>query len=303
MEISTPIRGSQSSTFWRGFRNSLPGFLFILPTLVLFILFRIWPTINGLLLSFQDYRINQPTTWIGLDHFRFMLEDKIFWGALKVTATYALIAVPLSTVTALGLALLINRAIRGISFFRAIYFLPYITSLVMVAVVWSWVYRTNGGLLNSVLDGIGLEPVKWLTGKDMVLPSLAIMATWKGVGYAMMILLAGLRAIPQELGEASAVDGATSGQTFWRVTLPLLKPVLFFVIVIETIGSFQVFDAIFVMTQGGPVRASYSLVYMLYDESFKFSNYGYGAAIGMVLFVITFGVTMLQRLMFGKEGA
>jgi multiple sugar transport system permease protein len=303
VEISTPIRRSQTSTFWRGFRKSLPGFLFILPSLVLFILFRIWPTINGFLLSFQDYRINQPTTWIGLDHFRFMLEDDIFWGAMKVTVTYALIAVPLSTVSALALALLINRALRGISFFRAIYFLPYITSLVMVSVVWSWVYRTNGGLLNSILDAVGIAPVKWLTSQDMVLPSLAIMATWKGVGYAMMILLAGLRAIPVELGEASSVDGATSGQTFWRIILPLLKPVLFFVIVIETIGSFQVFDAIFVMTQGGPVRASYSLVYMLYDESFKFSNYGYGAAIGMVLFVITFGVTILQRLMFGKEEA
>jgi multiple sugar transport system permease protein len=297
------MRGTHASTFWRGFRKSLPGFLFIMPALVLFLIFRIWPTINGFLLSFQDYRINGPTTWIGLDHFRFLLRDDIFWHSLRVTVTYALIAVPLSTVSALGLALLINRAIRGISFFRAIYFLPYITSFVMVAVVWSWVYRTNGGLLNSALDALGLGPVKWLTGQDMVLPSLAIMATWKGVGYAMMILLAGLRAIPVELGEASAVDGATASQTFWRVTLPLLKPVLFFVIVIETIGSFQVFDAIFVMTQGGPVRASYSLVYMLYDESFKFSNYGYGAAIGMVLFVITFGVTMLQRLMFGKGDA
>ena len=303
MELSTNLRDgrAQSSSFWRGCRKSLPGFMFILPVLVLFIAFRIWPTINGFLLSFQDYRINGDSTWIGLEHFRYLLQDDIFWHSLRVTATYAVLAVPLSTASALGLALLINRAIRGISFFRAIYFLPYITSLVMVAVVWSWVYRTNGGLLNSLLGTVELGPVRWLTGQDMVLPSLAIMATWKGVGYAMMILLAGLRAIPTELGEASAVDGATAGQTFWRVTLPLLKPVLFFVVVIETIGSFQVFDAIFVMTQGGPVRASYSLVYMLYDESFKFSNYGYGAAIGMVLFVITFGVTMLQRLMFGNE--
>jgi multiple sugar transport system permease protein len=271
--------------------------------LVLFIVFRIWPAINGLLLSFQDYRINGPTTWVGLEHFRFMMQDDIFWHSLKITAIYAAIAVPLSTVTALALALLVNRALRGISFYRAIYFLPYITSLVMVSVVWSWVYKTNGGLLNSLLATINLGPVKWLTSQDMVLPSLAIMATWKGVGYAMMILLAGLRAIPPELGEASSVDGANSWQTFSRVTLPLLKPVLFFVVVIETIGSFQVFDAVFVMTQGGPVRASYSLVYMLYDESFKFGNYGYAAAIGMVLFVITFGVMTLQRLMFGRQDA
>lgn len=303
MEISTQLEGTRPSPLWRGLKRSLPGFLFILPVLALFILFRIWPAINGLLLSFQDYRINGASTWVGLEHFRYLLRDDLFWHSLRVTATYALIAVPLSTVTALGLALLINRAIRGISFFRAIYFLPYITSFVMVAVIWSWVYRTNGGLLNGLLGTIDVGPVHWLTSGDMVIPSLAIMATWKGVGYAMMILLAGLKAIPPELGEASAVDGATAGQTFWRVTLPLLKPVLFFVVVIETIGSFQVFDAIFVMTGGGPVRASYSLVYMLYDESFKFSNFGYAASIGVVLFLITFSVTMIQRLMFGGREA
>ncbi len=301
MEITRRGNETETQSFLRGFRNSLPGFLFILPALALFIMFRIWPTIQGLLLSFQDYRINRPTTWVGIENYRFLLQDDIFWLSFRVTVTYALIAVPLSTVSALGLALLINRAMRGISLFRAIYFLPYITSLVMVAVVWSWVYRTNGGLLNSLLDPFGIGPIKWLTSQEMVLPSLAIMATWKGVGYAMMILLAGLKAIPSELGEASSVDGATGGQTFWRITLPLLKPVLFFVVVIETIGSFQVFDAIFVMTQGGPVRASYSLVYMLYDESFKFSNFSYGAAIGMVLFLMTFAVTMFQRLLFGKE--
>jgi multiple sugar transport system permease protein len=301
--LSSYAQAGASPSWWRRSEKHRIGFAFVLPVLVLFIVFRIWPAINGLLLSFQDYRINGPTTWVGLEHFRFMMQDDIFWHSLKITAIYAAIAVPLSTVTALALALLVNRALRGISFYRAIYFLPYITSLVMVSVVWSWVYKTNGGLLNSLLATINLGPVKWLTSQDMVLPSLAIMATWKGVGYAMMILLAGLRAIPPELGEASSVDGANSWQTFSRVTLPLLKPVLFFVVVIETIGSFQVFDAVFVMTQGGPVRASYSLVYMLYDESFKFGNYGYAAAIGMVLFVITFGVMTLQRLMFGRQDA
>lgn len=300
METTSGRHEIKSTTVFNGVRSAIPGYLFIFPALALFIVFRIWPTAHGLLLSFQDYRINRPTMWIGLEHYRYLLDDKIFWHSLRVTVTYALIAVPLSTVFAMGLALLINRAIRGISLFRAIYFLPYITSLVMVSVVWSWVYRTNGGLLNSLLDPFGIGPIKWLTSKQMVLPSLAIMAVWKGVGYSMMILLAGLKAIPAELSEASAVDGATGGQTFWRVTLPLLKPVLFFVVVIETIGSFQVFDAIFVMTQGGPVRASYSLVYMLYDESFKFGNYSYGAAIGIVLFLMTFSVTMLQRIMFGK---
>jgi multiple sugar transport system permease protein len=292
---------THTPTLWRRLERHRVGYAFILPVLILFVLFRIWPAINGFLLSFQDYRLSGETTYLGLQHYRDLLSDKLFWGALKVTATYAVISVPLTTVVALGLALLINRAIRGISLYRAIYFLPYVTSLVMVSVVWSWIYRRDGGMLNGLLTGIGLEPIHWLQDKSLVIPSLAIMATWKGVGYSMMILLAGLKAVPETLSEASQVDGATAAQTFWRITLPLLRPVLFFVVVIETIGAFQVFDTMYVMTNGGPVRASYSLVYLLYDESFKFQNFGYAAAIGMVLFLITFSVTMLQRLMFGRS--
>ena len=292
---------SSRTSLWRRLEPHRVGYAFILPVFLLFVFFRIWPSLHGFLLSFQDYRLAGGTTWMGLENFRDLFDDKVFWGALKVTLTYAAIAVPLTTVVSLGFALLINRAIRGISIYRAIYFLPYVTSLVMISVIWSWVYRVDGGLLNGLLGGIGIEPIRWLQNKQLVIPSLAIMATWKGVGYSMMILLAGLKAIPESLSEASQVDGATASQTFWRITLPLLKPVLFFVIVIESIGSFQVFDAMYVMTNGGPVRASYSLVYMLYDESFKFMNFGYGAAIGMVLFAITFTVMMLQRLMFGQS--
>ncbi len=294
-----PVSGARA--FWNRTERHRTGYGFILPVLVLFVIFRIWPTINGFLLSFQDYRLMGGSTWLGLEHYRYLLQDDLFWHSLRVTLLYAAIAVPLTTTLALGLALLINQAMRGIGFYRAIYFLPYVTSLVMVAVIWKWVYRNDGGLLNNILTSIGLSQVDWLTSGQMVLPSLAIMAAWKGVGYAMMILLAGLKAIPDSLHEASAVDGATGAQTFWRVTLPLLKPVLFFVIVIETIGSFQVFDAIYVMTGGGPVRASYSLVYLLYDEGFKFQNFGYASAIGVVLFLIVFSVTMIQRVMFGRD--
>jgi multiple sugar transport system permease protein len=277
--------------------------MFILPVLVLFILFRIWPTIRGVILSFQDYRMRGGSEFIGLENYRDLFADPVFWGALRVTATYVIISVPLTTIVALSLALLINRAIKGITIYRAIYFLPYVTSLVMISVIWSWVYRVDGGLLNGIITSLGFDPVRWLQDKSLVIPSLAIMATWKGVGYSMMILLAGLKAIPETLTEASQVDGATSWQTFWRITLPNLKPVLFFVVVIESIGAFQVFDPMYVMTNGGPIRSSYSLVYMLYDESFKFQNFGYGAAIGMVLFGITAVAMMIQRLMFGKDDA
>lgn len=297
---------AHTSSWQRLWQRSAPhrvGLAFVLPVLVLFLIFRVWPAIDGMLLSFQDYKMRGGSTWVGTQNFRDLWDDKIFWGSLRVTLTYALISVPLATISAVAMALLIDRAIKGISIYRAIYFLPYITSFVMVAVIWSWIYRTNDGLLNGLLGLVGIGKIPWLTDERYVLPALAVMSVWKGVGYSMMILLAGLRAIPSSLNEASAVDGATGAQTFWRITLPLLKPVLFFVVVIETIGSFQLFDASFVMTGGGPIRASYSLVYMLYDESFKFQNYGYAAAIGVVLFLMTFCVTMLQRLMFGRGDA
>jgi len=288
-------------SIWRRSEKHRVGYGFIFPVLVLFIVFRIWPTINGFLLSFQYYRMRGDTDWIGLHNYHDLMSDNLFWHSLRVTVMYAVLSVPLSTIFAMLFAIAINRALKGMSWYRAIYFLPYITSLVMVSVIWQWVYRSNGGLLNGILKSFGLTEVGWLTQANLVLPSLAIMATWKGVGYSMMILLAGLRAIPSHLAEASQVDGATGSQTFWRITLPLLKPVLFFVIVIETIGSFQVFDAMYVMTGGGPVRASYSLVYMLYDESFRFQDYGYASAIGVVLFGITFVTMMIQRLMFGRN--
>lgn len=301
MNSAVQAQRSPTPSLWRRTANERVGYAFILPMVLLFAAFRLWPAGHGLLLSFQDYSLVGGSEWLGLRHYRDLLQDRLFWHSLRVTATYALISVPLSTIVALSLALLINRTLTGISFYRSVYFLPYITSFIMVAIIWQWVYRGSDGLINSVLLSIGLPSVPWLTSQELVLPSLAIMATWKSVGYSMMILLAGLKGIPTTLIEASAVDGATSAQSFRRITLPLLRPVLFFVIVIETIGSFQVFDAIYVMTGGGPVRASYSLVYMLYNESFKFQNFGYAASIGIVLFLITFAVTMLQRLMFGRN--
>jgi multiple sugar transport system permease protein len=180
--------------------------------------------------------------------------------------------------------------------FRAIFFLPYVTSTVMTAVIWLWILRpTDNGLLNSILIRFGYEPVAWLQREDTVLPALALMSTWKGFGYSMLILVAGLQAIPQMYQEAAKVDGANGWQLFWQITMPLLKPVLFFVIVIESISSFQVFDAIYVMTGGGPARASYSLVYMIYNEGFVFFDFGYAATIGVALFVIIFAFTLLER--------
>lgn len=285
---------------WRRSGQARAAYAFILPVLILFLTFRVWPNIQAFIISFQDYRISGESEFIGLANYQRLLDDPIFWGAMRVTVVYALIAVPLTTVVAMALALLINRALEGISFFRALYFLPYITSFVMVAVIWKTIYRRNDGLLNQLLDVFSLGPVPWLESQELVLPSIAIMATWKGVGYSMMILLAGMRSIPASYLEAAAVDGATPRQRFFHIVLPLLRPIIFFVVVIETISSFQIFDAIYVMTAGGPIRASYSLVYMMYDEGFGFFDFGYASAIGVVLFGMVLMVSLIQRAMFGR---
>jgi len=217
-----------------------------------------------------------------------------------VTITYTVIAVPLTVAVSLGMALLCIRSIRGIKVYRALYFLPVVTSLVTSSVIWQWIYSSDGPL-NWFFHSVGLPAVNWLSSGNMVLPSLSIMSVWTRFGFDMLILLAGLLAIPHEYTEAAMIDGASAWQRFWRVTLPQLKPSLFFVVVLELIQSFQVFDVIYVMTGGGPGDASYSLVYLIYDQGFNFFNFGYASAAGVVLFAITLVVSLWQRWIFRGE--
>jgi multiple sugar transport system permease protein len=274
--------------------------LFVAPYLLLFLVFRIGPTIAGMLLSFSQYRISGAVEWRGLANFRALFQDALFWNALKVTCIYTAIAVPLTVVVSLGMAQLCARSIRGIAVYRALYFLPVVTSLVTTSVIWQWLYSSDGPL-NWLFGRVGVGPVPWLSSGAMVLPSLSLLTVWTRFGYDMLILLAGLLAIPAEYAEAATVDGASAWQRFRRITLPQLKPALFFVVVLEIIQSFQVFDVIYVMTSGGPERASYSLVYMVYDQGFHYFNFGYASAAGVVLFAITLVVSLIQRWLFQEE--
>lgn len=280
-------------------REARMGYAFVLPALVLFIIFRVGPTVAGLILSFMDYRIGR-SSFVGLTNFNRLFADPVFWESLRVTLTYAAISVPLTTVVALMMALLVNRPVRYQAFFRSAFFLPYVTSLVMAGVIWVAIYGPSGPV-NSMLALFGIPPANWLEQHGSVLPAIAIMSVWKNFGYSMMVLLAGLLSIPGEYYEAAELDGASAWQRFWTMTLPLLKPTIFFVVIIETIGAFQVFDAVYVMTNGGPVRSSYTLVYMLYDQGFKFFNFGSASAVGVVLFVIILVVSLLQRRLLGRS--
>nr|WP_205857258.1 sugar ABC transporter permease [Phytoactinopolyspora endophytica] len=282
---------------WREARIAL---LFVLPCLLLFIAFRFGPAVAGGVLSFTDYTIGADTNWIGLENLRRLNEDPLFWRALRTTLTIALLAVPLSILMSLGMALLVRRAFRGSKLFRSIFFLPVITSLVLAGIVFTWIF-SEGGPWTSVMGWLGFADRAWLSDTTLVIPAIVIVAVWGRFGFGMLILLARLQDVPRELEEAALADGAGAWQRFRYIILPELKPALFFLAVIETTFSFQIFDTVYVMTGGGPANSSYVLVYQLYDQAFRYFDFGYASAIGLALFVMTFIVAMIQRLTLGRE--
>ena len=287
---------------WSRLRRSGSGvaLLFVAPYLLIFLIFRIGPTLAGMALSLAKYQITGIVQWRGLSNFQRLFADDLFWNALRVTAVYTVIAVPLTLIVALVMAQLSARSIRGIRVYRALYFLPVITSLVTSGVIWQWLYGEHGPL-NAVFGLLGVGPVPWLSSGAAVLPSLSLLSVWTRFGYDMLILLAGLLAIPQQYTEAAMIDGASAWQRFWHITLPQLKPAMFFVVILEIVQSFQVFDVIYVMTGGGPGRSSYSLVFFVYDQGFHYFDFGYASAAGVVLFAITLVVSLVQRRLFRED--
>ncbi|GLU88555.1 sugar ABC transporter permease [Agromyces sp. NBRC 114283] len=301
MTATTAPRTPRSSRLARR-REAVAGLLFVLPTLAIFVAFKFLPIAGAGAMSLTEYRLNGDVTFIGGENYARLFSDPNFFKSLGVTLGYVLIFVPLIIVVSLVGALLLNRLVRYSGAFRALLFVPYLSSFVLAGIIWTWIFAVDGPI-NAALGSVGLGPVLFLSGEQwLVLGSLALVSVWKGFGYSMLIFLAGLKAQPAEVHEAARMDGASAWQGFRHVTLPLLKPVLFFVLVIETIVGFQVFDTIYVMTGGGPARASYSLIYFLFDEGFKFLDFGYAAAIGLVLFAIVLVLSLVQRRFFeGKE--
>ncbi|WP_433410217.1 carbohydrate ABC transporter permease [Saccharomonospora azurea] len=290
---------SGRTSLWKS-RGALAAYVFILPYVLFFLVFRIAPALFAGVLSLGDWSLGGEFEFTGLDNYARLAEDDLFWNALRVTAVYTAIAIPLTIAMALAMAQLCNRMLRGMSFYRSIFFLPVVTSPVLSGIVWVWIFSPDGAL-NWSLDLFGAPSTNWLQSSFWVLPALALVSAWSNFGYDMLILLAGMLAIPQEYYEASHLDGAGPWQRFRHVTLPLLKPALFFVLVLETIRSFQVFDTIYVMTAGGPVRSSYSLTYLIYDQGFGYFEFGYASAAGVVLLLITLVFSLVQRRLIGKE--
>jgi len=263
------------------------------------LVFVLGPVIAGLLLSFTQWDILSLPRWISIGNYKELLHDTLFWTGLKNTAYYVLLTVPAGMVVSLLLAILVNVPLRGVNFFRSTYFLPVVTSTVAISIVWKWLYNPEFGILNFILNLIGLPSKQWLSDPKLAMPCIAIMSIWHGMGYDMVIFLAGLKGIPTQLYEAAKIDGGSRTQMFLWITLPLLTPTLFFVLVMSVISSFQVFGEIYVMTNGGPGNATLTYNYFLYQNAFLWFKMGYAASLGYVLFLIIFLLTLMQVKFLG----
>lgn len=282
-------------------REPAVGLIFILPTLVLFVIFKFVPTLGAAGMSLTNYQLSGEVEFVGLDNFVRLVQDDIFVASLSASMLYALLYVPMVFLFGLATALLLHHVARARGFFRGALFLPYVTSSVLAAILWLWVFASDG-LVNGLLSQAGVDAISFLSGEQVtVLASIAVVATWRGFGYPMLILLAGLKNIPEDLNEAARVDGAGPVRRFFSITLPMLRPVIFFVMVVDTIVAFQVFDLIYVMTGGGPARASHTMVYMLYEQGFQFFDFGYAATVGVAIFMIVLVISLIQRIFLDKD--
>jgi multiple sugar transport system permease protein len=281
------------------------------PLILSYVVFLIFPMLYALVMSFTNWNpasIRYPLRVVGLDNYRKILfENPLFWICLKNTAYYTLLNVPTGMVVALALAALVNALKHLRSLYRTLYYLPVLTSGVAAAIIWNWLYQPRYGLFNSILAllvsefGLQIPMPRYLLDPKLAMPSIVAMGIWKGSGYTMVIFLAGLQGIPQSLYEAARVDGANRLQSFLRITVPLLRPTVMFVTLTGVIGSFQAFVQMFLMTTGGPGNTTRTIVYLLWDEAFVNSRFGYASAISFILFVIIMTLTLLQRRILRTE--
>jgi multiple sugar transport system permease protein len=291
MTTSTPRLGWFSSLPSASRRN-ITGYLFIMPFILGFFFWFLTPALVAIWLTFTDWNLIRAPRYVGFDNLLRLGSDKLFWQALKVTTLYTLASVPLGLILAFILALLINTKVKGIAFFRTIYYLPSIVPAVASAVLWAWIFNTEFGLLNAVLRVFGIPRIAWLQDPSFALWALVMMNLWT-LGSAMIIYLAGLQGIPDVYYEAAEIDGAGRWNQLWNITIPLLSPVIFFNLILSIIGTFQVFTAGFLITDGGPQNATLFFVLYLYRNGFEYLDMGYSAALAWVLFLIIMVLTLL----------
>lgn len=276
-------------------RNTLVGWSFILPNFLGFALLTLVPVITLFYMAFTNWNVFGQAKWTGLANFKRLLGDTMFQKSFVNTLYYSAMHIPLTFAVSLGLALLLNNKLRGVAFFRTAAFFPYITSIVAIALVWNLMFSPDFGPINQVLRFFGVSnPPGWLTSANWSMPAVAIVGTWRDMGYYMILFLAGLQTVPRSLHEAARMDGAGAWQRFWNITMPCLRPTTFFVTVMLTINSFKIFDLILVMTNGGPGISTMVLSQFIYRKGFQENQFGYASAASIVLFLLCIVVTVIQ---------
>jgi multiple sugar transport system permease protein len=282
------------------------AYIFLLPNLIIFSIFTIYPVFASFYYSLNEWTLQSPMKFIGLTNYANLFGDEIFRQVLFNTLYYTAGVIPFQTALALLIAVGLNQKIRFMTGYRALFFVPVVTSMVAVSIVWQWMYQPEYGVINSLLRSVGIEGPNWLFSRQWSMPAVIAMSIWKNVGYSIVLYLAALQGVPESFYESAMIDGANAWQRFWRITFPMISPTTFFIIVLSVIGSFQSFDQIYVMTGGGPVRATSVIVHYLYQNGFQWFNMGYAAAIAYVLFAMLLILTIVQwtyrsRWVFGEE--
>lgn len=297
------IRTPQATTRLRLLPVLLRPYLFITPALLFFALFFFYPIVNMIYLSFQDWTLLnlEEMEWVGLENFRNLFADPDFYLVLKNTLVYTFLTVFLGIAIAFFLALWLNKQAKIYGIVQGAIFSPHIISLVSVSMLWMWLMDTQYGLLNAMLESIGLPTSTWLADPGTALYSLVLVSVWKVVGYNTLIFIAGLQSIPKEIYEAAALDRSPAWRTLYKITIPMLSPTLFFLLVINTISSFQVFDTIYIMTQGGPVNSTNMLVFYIYEQGMDFYNGGIASAASVVLLALAGVLTLFHFLFLSKR--
>jgi multiple sugar transport system permease protein len=297
-EATFTLRASKGASASRARRSASKQFLqalpFLAPTIFGFFVFVSGPVVAALAFSFTKWDLLTPPKWVGLGNYQQMASMPLFWKTLGNTFYYTVLYLVPGIILPLLAAIFLNQKAKAISIYRSIFFLPVITSTVAVALVWLWLYNPELGIINYLLSLVGIKGPRWLADPRTAMPSIVIMSVWKGLGYTMVIYLAGLQGIPQELYEAAAIDGAGRFRRHIHVTLPLLTPTIFFVLVTTIMGSLQVFEQTYMLTQGGPAYSTTTLSWYIYVQAFQWLHMGFGCALAYVLFFIILVLTLIQ---------
>jgi multiple sugar transport system permease protein len=281
----------------KGLRKYIWVCLFLLPSLSGLVVFKMLPILTSLGLTLYEWDLLTPARFVGLSNFQRLIHDQSFWAALAHTFYFIIGYIPLVMIIALGVAVILNQKVRGILFFRTAFFIPVVSAWVAVALLWKWLFNPTYGLFNYFLSLLGIQGPAWLFDPQWAMPAIIIVSVWKDIGFFMVMFLAGLQGIPIEYYDAAATDGANNRQRFFHVTLPLLSPTIFFALIISLINSFQLFDQVWIMTEGGPAGATSVLVERIVKNAFSYSRVGYAATLSWALFLLVFTATVVQMRM------